>query len=388
MKKILFIMHNLGFGGAERSLVNLLHELPENQYAVDVLLFQRKGALLPQLPSWVRVLHTPEDLNALYGPVRSAGRLMFTKIVGTAVARLARKTRKARSAYRWKNYYCAKLQQLEENYDVAIAYGGSELMYYMMDRVNAHRKLVWIHSDYRTGAYSAPDDRPYLAAAHGIVSISMVCVDILKDIFPEFQQKIYCIENITSSALLKQRAEEFVPAEYQTNRCILLSVARLSQEKGVDLAISAASIMKQNGMQFHWYVLGDGPDRKKLENQIKKLGVADCFFLLGNHTNPYPYIKHCTALVQPSRWEGKSMVLDEAKILGIPIVATAYPTVYDQIAEGKEGVITPISGEGIAQGVERLLRDQGQMVAIRTYLAAEEYGNTYELSKYIDLIDG
>ena len=82
------------------------------------------------------------------------------------------------------------------------------------------------------------------------------------------------------------------------------------------------------------------------------------------------------------------MVLDEAKILGIPIVATAYPTVYDQIAEGKEGVITPISGEGIAQGVERLLRDQGQMAAIRTYLAAEEYGNTYELSKYIDLIDG
>lgn len=387
MKKVLFVMHNLGYGGAERSLVNLLYELPKDKYAVDILLFQKKGALLAQLPKWVNVLETPKELNALYAPVSKAGSRVFTKLLGTAVSRLARKTRKARAGYRWKTFYCSQIQMLPQVYDVAVAYGGSELMYYVGDRVQAKRKLVWIHSDYRTGQYSAEYDYPYLASVHGIVSISNVCVDILKEIFPEFQEKIHCIENITSSSLLRKRAEAFVPKEYRKERLNLLTVGRLSGEKGMDLAVSAAAVLKKSGLDFCWYVLGNGPLREKLEKQISQLDVADCFVLLGNHSNPYPYMKHCDILIQPSRWEGKSMVLDEAKILNVPIVATAYLTVRDQIAEGQEGLIVPMTGQGIAEGVLQLANDSEQLAAIRSYLSSHEYGNSAEVQKYMDIID-
>ena len=387
MKKVLFVMHSLGFGGAERSLVNLLHELPENKYAVDVLLFQKKGELLKQLPQWVNVLETPKDLNGLYAPVAQSGKQVFTKIWGTAVSRLARKTRKMRAAYRWKQFYCQKLKDLPYQYDVAVAYGGSELMYYVADRVQAEKKLVWIHNDYRTGGYSAQDDAPYFAKMDGIVSISDACVAVLREEFPQLQDKMHCIANITSSSLIRHRAEEFTPEEYEKTESNILSVGRLWEQKGFDMAVDAAAMLKEQGVRFCWYVIGEGHLRNALEKQIQDRNVEDCFFLLGTRSNPYPYMKQCHILVQSSRYEGKSVVLDEAKILAVPTVATDYPTVGDQIANGKEGIIVPMSAEGLAAGIRQMLSDQELAKKIRGYLSQKDYGNSFEVQKYMDMID-
>ncbi|MBQ8909921.1 MAG: glycosyltransferase [Oscillospiraceae bacterium] len=386
MKKILFVIHSMDFGGSERSLVNLLHELPEDKYNVDILMFQKRGRLLSQLPEWVNVLETPKDLDRLYAPIGKAGTKLGVKVIGTLCARFARKTRKSRAAYRWKHFYCPNIRILPQKYDVAIAYGGAALVYYVSDRVCADKKLIWIHTDYRTGKYSAEDDRPYFTAADGIVSISKACVDVLKEEFPELQDKIFCIENITSAALLRKQAEKFAPKEYISG-CNLLSVGRLVQEKGFDMAIEAAAILKKAGVAFRWFVLGDGCERKALEKQIRQMDVQDCFFLLGGRSNPYPYIKDCTALIQTSRLEGKSMVLDEAKILGTPIVATDYLTVRDQITEGKEGYIIPMTPQGIADGIMKLIGSEVHIEEIRSYLSVHSYGNKKEITKYMDLFD-
>lgn len=387
MKKVLFVMHNLGFGGAERSLVNLLHELPADRYQIDVLLFQKKGELISQLPEWVRVLDTPRELNGLYAPVRQAGDQLLTKVVGTVCSNILRRTKKPRVAFRWQHFYKKKLPMLPEKYDVAAAYGGSELMYYVMDRVEADRKLIWIHNDYRTGKYSAVDDYAYLAGADEIVSISHACVDVLKEVFPDLADKICYIENITSSKLLRKRADVGVPEEYSGCDCNLLSVGRLFPQKGFDMAVDAAAILKKSGLDFRWFIIGEGYLREKLEQQIRQADVEDRFILLGTRSNPYPYMKHCTALIQPSRYEGKSVVLDEAKILATPIVATAYPTVRDQISQGQEGHIVPMDAQGIAEGILRVVNDRAYMEAIRAYLAGHEYGNAEEVEKYTNILD-
>ena len=110
--------------------------------------------------------------------------------------------------------------------------------------------------------------------------------------------------------------------------------------------------------------------------------------LMGLRSNPYPYIKHCDLFVQPSRFEGKSVVLDEAKILGKPIVATAYPTVRDQIIDGMEGIIAPLSVQGIADAIEKMMNDQQLYTRIRSFLSQHDYGNQEELAKYKMLLDG
>ena len=109
MKKLLFVMYSMGYGGAEKSLVNLLNELPEDTYEVDLLLFQKKGDFLMQLPAWVRVLDTPEDMERLYAPLKKLGLRGYDKVLGTVCARLARKTKKQQAAFRWKHFYSKKI---------------------------------------------------------------------------------------------------------------------------------------------------------------------------------------------------------------------------------------------------------------------------------------
>ena len=119
----------------------------------------------------------------------------------------------------------------------------------------------------------------------------------------------------------------------------------------------------------------------------QKENVEDCFILLGVRENPYPYIKNCNFVVQSSRYEGKSVVLDEAKILCKPIVATAYPTVKDQVEDGKEGLVVEMSPNGIAQGVKQMIENEVLRKNIEQYLSHHEYGNQNEVQKYMDLID-
>lgn len=387
MKKVLFVIYSMKYGGAERSLVNLLQELPEDKYEVDLLLFQKKGDFLLQIPGWVRVLETPEDIERLYAPLNETKLRGYTKLMGTACSRLARKKPKSRTAYRWRNFYSRKICALEKHYDVAVAYAGSENLYFIHDKVRADKKLVWIHNDYRTAGYSKVDDLPYFENMDAIVSVSKECVDVLKEEFPQYQNRIHYVENITSSKAIRKQAGMSIPREYQNPDTSILSVGRLHPQKGFDMAVEAASILKKDGLNFCWYIIGDGPLCETLKQQIKDCGVEDCFVLLGTRNNPYPYIKNCAFIVQPSRYEGKSVVLDEAKILAAPIVATAYPTVRDQVIEGKEGLVTPMTSQGIADGVRKMMLHGDLRRTVQGYLAQQEYGNQTEVVKYMQLLD-
>ena len=221
-----------------------------------------------------------------------------------------------------------------------------------------------------------------------IVTISDECLEILKEEFPIFKDKMICIENITSSVVINNRATEFKPKEYIGVENVLLSVGRLSEQKGFDMAISAASKLKKQQINFKWFIIGSGPLESKLKNQIKKEKVEDYVVLIGTKENPYPYIKNCDLFVQPSRYEGKSVVIDEAKILAKPIVATAYPTVRDQIRNANEGVIVELSVDGIYKGLKEMVFDKTKQKEISNYLENHEYGNQTEIKKYIKLIEG
>ena len=387
MKKVLFVIYSMKYGGAEKSLVNLLQELPQNKYEVDVLLFQKMGDFLEQIPHWVRVWDTPADIDTLYAPLRKTGFRGYMKLLGTVCSHIARKTKKSRAAYRWRNFYSKKIGPLAGHYDVAVAYAGSENLYFITDKVRADRKLVWIHNDYHTAGYSKVDDAPYFAKMDAIVSVSQECVDVLREEFPEYSEKMYYIENITSSAVTRKQAELYFPEEYAKDCANILSIGRLHPQKGFDMAVEAAALLKENGLKFRWFVVGEGPLRQELDAAIKDNGVEDCFVLLGTRKNPYPYIKCCDMVVQSSRYEGKSVVLDEAKILCAPIVATAYPTVRDQVHDQNEGIITPMTPEGIAEGIQTLLGNESLRTSIQNYLSQREYGNQSEVEKYMHLLD-
>ena len=387
MKKILFVMQSLYNGGAERSLVNLLHELPKDKFDISLLLFKQEGIFLKQVPDHVHVIDTPDSLKRLFAPVRKAGKYAFVKIYGTIKSRNKEKNAPEQAAYRWQRYYSPKIPKLDKVFDIAVAYISGEVMYYVTEKVQAKLKYVWIHNDYRAAGHPKRYDYKYFESMNGIVSISDKCVKIFDEEFPEFKNKIYCIPNITSSVFIKKRSMEFYPSEYKKEEYKILSIGRLSKQKGFDFAIAAANKLKRRGIFFRWYVIGTGELEHVLKSDIAKMGVSDCFVLLGARENPYPYIKNCTIFVQPSRWEGKSVVLDEAKILAKPIIVTAYPTVKDQIVDGQEGIVVDINPEAIANGIEMLLNNENIKEYLHQYLSLHEYGNQEEVTKYIRLFN-
>lgn len=388
MKKILFVIPTLRDGGAERSLVNLLTELPEDKYEIDLLLLKKQGTFLSQVPSYVNILEQPPILKKLYGPVRKAGIYMPVKVFGNLLARIVKSGMGNQKAFMWEYFYKPVIDGLDKEYDVAVGYLGGESTYYIVDKVKAKKKIHWVHNDYRTSGMPKKYDLKLFPKVDAVVTISEECLAILKEEFPQFQDKFYCIENITSSAVIKARANEFIPEEYKGLENILLSVGRLSEQKGFDMAISAAGKLKRMGLKFKWFIIGSGPLKDRLNDQIEKESVKDCVELLGTKSNPYPYIKNCDIFVQPSRYEGKSVVIDEAKILAKPIIATAYPTVKDQIQSDNEGIIVELNVDGIVHGVCALCSDTVKKQHIVAYLEKQDYGNQSEVKKYINLIEG
>lgn len=393
-KKIIITMVNLYNGGAEKSLVNLLNEFNFDEYEVDLLLFQKKGLFLKQIPNDVNIIDAPIDLRLLYNnpsiddfkSIRNI-KLMLIRIISIILGKLNifspyRKKRQVRWKYLFKN----QLSNLNKEYDIAIAYIECEPTYYVCDKISAKKKIVWVHNDYKQMGLDCKFDYEYFRKVNNIVTISDKCLKILQDIYPDMKSKFINIPNITSSNNIIKMANRQIDFPYKTDGLKLLSIGRLNYQKGFDLAIASANILKIKNYKFQWYIIGDGELRKKLLKLIKKNGLEKNVFLIGVKENPYVYMKKCDLIVQTSRFEGKSVVLDEAKILAKPVLSTNYDTVYDQL-DDSIAMITEMNAEKIALGIEKIIKEEKLLQQYEENLKANQYGNEKELIKYYNLIN-
>lgn len=394
MKKLLIVISCLGVGGGERSLVNLLNEFDFMKYEIDLLTLNDSGLLGKQIPKKVNVIIKDTKLNYLYNNFcikdvfkKNVLKTVLFRIIATFISRKKEKNINRSKQYRWEHFYKHYLDNCQGKYDAVFAYMNDDAMYYVADKVNSNNKIAWIHNDYYAMGYDAEMDRQYFSIFSKIVTISNECLHILQEIFPEFASKCVMIPNLTSEKVVKKRATEFYPEEFiSINTFKLLSIGRLSEQKGYDLAIAAAKILKNKGIDFRWFVLGDGELRGKLEMQITKAGVTDRFILCGIRQNPYPYLAYCDIFVQTSRFEGKSVALDEAKIFCKPIVATKYSTVYDQL-DDKTGVLVDMNEEAIANGIYDLMTSHKRREVLTDNARKENHDNMNMISQYYALIE-
>ena len=394
-KRVLFVIYFLDEGGAEHSLVNLLNRLPAEQFDVDLLLFSKTGMFLPEVPSWVNVLDTPPGLYEAYNsPFKDRkGKhrrwlMVLRRLFWTPVCRiLAKGNINLSRQLRWKYCYKKAIPSLTGTYDSAVAYIDGEVLYYIIDKVNAKRKIGRICNDYTESGWDPVFDKSYYASLDGIISVSESSAIIFCEVFPFMREKCRVIHNLISPSDLRKRAEEFVPDEMKNDVPSILSIGRLSRQKGYDMALEAMSFLKKKGIEFRYYIMGTGEDEKSLKQQRDDLNLDEEVIFLGRKMNPYPYIKAADIILQSSRWEGKSNVLDEAKVLCKPIIATAYPTVGDQI-HGEEGLIVDLSSQGIAGGLEEMLNQSDLREKYAKYLSSCQLGNCELLYEYIHIIDG
>lgn len=392
MKKILFVIMHLEMGGAERSLVNLLNEIDYNKYSVDLLLIKRKGELISQLPQDVNIIETPYELRSLFSNrIEKIKGIKYFIIRGCSTLyseAYGRIKPGDNRAVRWNRFFDKAIPKLKCKYDVAISYLTGESMFYVANKVEANKKIVFIHSDYEaSGSFIGKDtDFSFFKKFDVIPTVSEQCKNSLVKEFPDIREKFVVVPNITSTKMIEARSYRFIPEEYKGRKRIICSVGRLSNEKGFDMAAQAAALLKSREILFSWFVVGEGRERKRIQKIIAENHLEDCFFLLGIRDNPYPYMRYADVVVQPSRYEGKSMVLDEAKILAKPIIATNYTTVHDQLSGGK-GLIVEMNPEGIADGVQKMLSNKSMRSQLSDYLKQNDHGNINEMIKFYEILE-
>ncbi len=396
-KRVLVVINSMELGGAQKSLVSFLKSMKEQgfdaQYDMNLLIAKPVGLFMEQIPSYVHQLTPPAELVWLGTERHDALLKRFPTLRGNIGKLRWMASNKQRFLYKklneeqriWKNWK-QLIRPLQGHYDIAVSYINGFPSYFVMDKVSADRKILWIHNEYEKLRYDTELDRSYYAAADGIITISEVCCDSFLRVFPAFANKISVLENITLASDVRANGEKKEAPEFErTDAVKILSVGRLCEQKQFELTVRAAKVLKERGLRFLWVIVGDGPDRAMLENKISQCDVSDCFLLVGLKDNPYSYMARCDVFVQTSRFEGKSMVLDEVKLFRKPIIITNYPSAADAISDGENGLICPMNAESIADAVERIVQD----AALRKRFAAaleKENGNSKELNKYLKIM--
>ncbi|MBR3612342.1 MAG: glycosyltransferase [Bacteroidaceae bacterium] len=393
MKKILFIINSLNVGGAEKSLVSLLNLLPPEEYEIDLYLLKRTGLFLKLLPANINVKEVPFPYTCLSRKIsdvsffyRNGFLFWFKKVVRTILSNIInRKNAVIQNLWaRWKD----EIPVIEEEYDVAVSYIEGSANYFVIDKIKAKKKYLWMHTIYDKWGYSPEFDKYYFNKADKVVTISNICKDSLIKNFPDIaSNKFAILENITSQQLIKSMSEETLVDEIylDKNKKKILSVGRLDPIKAYDLALDAAKILKERGVDFVWYIVGGGKIKEKLEKQKSDLGLDNEVYFIGAQMNPYKYMRYADIVVQSSKYEGKSIVLDEAKLLGKPIVATNYSTVTDAITHLETGIITEMFPESLANGICELLKNKELRNRIIKNISLNTKDNTCEIDKYIEL---
>ena len=267
----------------------------------------------------------------------------------------------------------------EKTYDVAIDfYGyGSFVTAFLATKIQAKKKATWIHDE---KPYWMKSVQKYLCEYDKIYGVSQAVVDAFCREYPHYKDKAAVFYNVIDIEEIKRKSEqdEVIPFKDSFN---IVTVGRLTEQKGYDIAIKAASILKKRKINFVWYAIGGGRDEEKLKKLVEKCCLENQFVFLGRKRNPYPYMKHCDLYVQPSRHEGYVITLVEARALCLPILSSDIPSAREQIQDGINGYVAELSAEAIADKIEYLYNNPSQMEKTVKYLKEHPIDFSKELLK-------
>ena len=388
MKKKIAIMHkNMVTGGAEKALINLLSYFDYDRYDVTLWLQDDSGDMFSQIDPRVRIRFWGKPLEGSYrayvrqlAKEKRQGELLRS-LFCRVLFHLFRFDRPRATVFRFKS----RLKPLKESYDAVILYQALREPVLVASGIlfAAHRKLAWIHGNFRRPP-SKEKLKLFLSCYKKfdrIVCVSEAIRQIHRQYYPEIQDRFTVIYNLQNISAIKAGAA--VPPDVPFDQTTLVTVGRLSPEKGQDMIPAVAKRLADEGFRFVWYVVGDGPTREALEEQIRALQLEDVVVLTGVKANPYPYIANCTLYVQPSYQEGFCVTTFEAKILQKPQVVTDVPGMREQFTEDEAYFAQP-TVDSLAAAIRRALTERGEGLVFET--VGEEF-NMRELEKVYQLMD-
>lgn len=371
MKRILFVMNTLGRAGAETALLELLRRLGEEEVYLSLFVLTGQGEMIKEVPEGVRLLNNRYDecpvltaegkkhlMKTVAGSMFKRGTIF--KLMPYMLRQLADMLRKKRilpDKLLWR-VLSDGAERFEERYDLAVAYieGGST--YYVMDHVDASAKAAFVHVDYNEAGYTRGLDKECYLGYDKIFAVSDEVKSAFLRAYPECDGRTEVFHNLINKDRIISMSKQQGGFTDSYDGYHILTVGRLTAQKDFAQSVYAMKLLKDKGVKAKWYILGEGEQRAWLESVIKKLGLERDFFLPGAVDNPYAYMKQADIYVHATRFEGKSIAIQEAQILGCPVLVSDCSGNREQVNHEEDGLLCDMNPEAIAEGIMELLEDE------------------------------
>lgn len=367
MKNVLLMVKDMNIGGVEKSLLSFMNKLIENNCKVTLILLEKKGGFLEYIPDDVNIIELEGYKNIKRyvnePPLKLIKESIYKRklIIGINLLISYLIGKVLRNPIFYYRYIFKDLPKVEGVYDVAIAYQGPMdiITEYIRNNVRSLEKEQWIHFDIK----KININKKYMSRAFNdftkIKVVSNEGMDRFLETFPQLKSKVVVEKNIINKELILGEALKEKVFDENITGIKLVTVGRISKEKGQDLIIEVAKKLKKEGYRFTWYLIGDGAMKNHIEKLIKDNNLIENVFLEGAKINPYPYMKNCDIYIQPSRYEGYCISLNEVKVFSKPIVATNFTGASEQLENYENGKIVNFNKDEVYKELIEMIKIGG-----------------------------
>lgn len=382
-KKILIIYPEMIMGGSTTALIAFLNGIDKQKYAVDLQLYKNRGPLFADIPQGITLL--PE---AFAYPGRLGSLIKTAKCILTGALFVARAEKRKVGKPGYSGQVLGQFQAKHlsrkpvKKYDVAIGFMEGWTNRYLAYKVCADKKIGWMHNTFANIAEIPRLEEDWMHRVDKVIFVADNCTEDFQKAMPQMAGKAETVYNIIDSELLRRRAQEECGGDPDYARMRnatgmkLVTVCRLSMyHKGLDRIVWCAKKLKENGRDFLWTIVGDGPDGEKLKAMIEENNLAEQVVMIGGRLNPLPFIQAADIYCMPSRYEGKPMVVTESMILGTPPFVTQYLSAHEQIQNGVDGVVAENGDNTMFAVLDPYFDKMDKVAQMRDYLLSHEYGN-------------
>lgn len=299
MKKILFCANSLCIGGIEKSLINLLKKIDYEKFQVDLMLETKSGELLEQVP---------ENVNIIEYKVYNLKNKIFQKFLNYI------------NQLKWTI-------KCKNKYDTSICYATYSYAANKVARISSKNNILFIHSDY-TKLYNEIElknffDTRNINEFNKIIFVSNESKENLLKYYPNIVNKSKVINNIIDIDNIREQSKKKCDIKFDKSCINLLFVGRLEEDsKNILYQLELIKELKSTFNNIKLYIIGDGKDKEQYISFIKNNNLEKEVLLLGQKTNPYPYIKECDYLLLTSNYEGYPVIFNEGIVLKKNIIST------------------------------------------------------------------
>lgn len=385
-KKVAILLPWLKMGGTNKVALRFIRQLIEF-CDVTLVLSHDTGELMAEVPS---------DVHIVIDKMRDFKDILKEDILKLRIAYLIKdlvyyaKIKLKKDGVDNYKYLVERHPSIsDEKFDCAISYHGQspERLLNLVYRINAEKKVAWIHGEMSFSSETCEKMEKYYAKLDHFFFVSSPTME-------SFQQRIHVdatkctvYYNPLDKDEIQKLADFPMETSFDKEWINILTVGRISSEKGQDMIPEITRKILDMGYKIRWYVIGDGGMRPRLATLIRENHVENYVILLGVQTNPYCYMKSCDIYVQPSYTEGYSTTICEAGILGKAIVGTK-PSggIRDQITDGKDGLIVDATVDGLTEGILEMIKDEDLRHSFELMIQKKNFSGEGEINKFFSYL--